>query len=70
MRTATTLTAQQASAIKALLARRLLVAREEQKQIRDELRDVHQFWISDFERGLTPAAFDQLVEQGRLRIVG
>ena len=70
MRTAKTMTAKRAGAIRALLAHRLRVDRPEQKRDRDELRETHEFWISDFERGLTPAGFDQLVNEGRLRIVG
>jgi len=69
VRTVRTMTKKRASTIKLLLARRLRESREDQKRTREELRDEQRFWISEFERGLTPAGFDRLVTEGRIRIV-
>jgi hypothetical protein len=70
MRTAKTMTRKQAGEVKALLARRLRETREDQKRTGDYLRDRLKFWISEFEQGLTPAGFDRLVAERRIRIVG
>jgi hypothetical protein len=70
MRSRTTYTADQASAVMRLLRHRLGAKRSVQKADRDELRSRYGFWISEFWSGFTDSDFKKKVEEGILRITG
>lgn len=67
-----TFTQREANQIRALLARKVIAGRDEQKAIRGMMRRVHGFYISDFTTfpGFGPEDFDQLLASGRVKIIG
>jgi hypothetical protein len=59
-----------AARIRGLLGELRVAERARQKRLRDEIRGIG-FYISDWERdatGFTVSDFDELVDQGRVRI--
>jgi len=64
-------TAAEASAIRALLARKIRESRDSQEKTRHTLRRKMHFHIRDFDDGgrpFTPEDFDNLVRSGRITI--
>jgi hypothetical protein len=67
MRSSREFTAESAQEIRRLLAETRRSDRARQKRLRDKIRDLG-FYISDFGTAFRPEDFDQLIEQGTIRI--
>ncbi len=66
-----TFTISQIEAIKRLISKKVLASEEEQKRIRDEIREIFKFYFSDFssKKGYTVTDLDDLILLGRIKIV-
>jgi hypothetical protein len=58
----------EAKGIRALLDKKVVSGRKEQKAIREFLRKTHSFYISDFtsSKGFAPNDFDILISSGKI----
>ena len=61
-------TSAEIEAIKRLINRKVVASKEEQKRIRDEIRDVYGFYFSDFssKKGYTVQDFQALIDSGEI----
>lgn len=64
-------TEDEAYEIKELLIKKVISSTNEQETIRGKLRNVYQFYITDFtnKKGFTVDDFKDLIESGRITIV-
>ncbi|HCN84053.1 MAG TPA: DNA-deoxyinosine glycosylase [Sphingobacteriaceae bacterium] len=67
----TTFTTSQIEAIKRLINRKVVASIDEQKKIRDEIRDDYHFYFSDFssKKGYTVADLNELIRLGTIKVV-
>jgi DNA-binding protein Fis len=64
-------TESQLNAIKSLVDKKVVASKEEQKRIRDEIRDVYKFYYSDFsnKKGYTVADIDNLILTNQITVI-
>lgn len=64
-------TSSEIEAIKMLINRKVVASKEEQKRIRDEIRDVYKFYYSDFssKKGYTVDDLQALIDSGEITVI-
>jgi len=64
-------TSSEIEAIKRLINRKVVASKEEQKKIRDEIRDVYRFYYSDFssKKGYTVDDLQALIDSGEITVI-
>lgn len=65
-----TFTTSQIEALKRLINRKIVASKDEQKRIRDKIRDIYKFYFSDFssKKGYTVSDLEELIRLGKIKI--